>query len=237
MSNLDLWNRFADIDPAFTKAIKGKQYKGTSPNPQYVIKCLTELFGPVGKGFGWEVVHEEFVPLGNEVLHLCRIRFWHGNRDTWFESYGQTKALLVTQDGRPLVDEDAPKKSLTDAIVKAASHIGIAANIFLGRWDDQKYVQSVADSFNGKGAEQEPPTRSSAALKRDGEWEKISEQVHQELLDVHTLAGLETVRGFWREFVRGRGWTPAWKAALKNIFDGKEQELMAAMEAAEMENT
>ena len=32
-------------------------------------------------------------------------------------------------------DEDAPKKSLTDAIIKAASHLGIAANIFLGRWD------------------------------------------------------------------------------------------------------
>lgn len=98
------------------------------------------------------------------------------------------------------------------------------------------YSEDEADDFKA-ARPAEPPTRSSASLKRDGEWEKISEQVHQELLDVHTLAGLETVKEVWREFVRGRGWTPAWKAALADIFDGKEQELMAAMEAAEMENT
>lgn len=144
--NLALWEWHADIDPKFTKPITGKQYKGTSPNPQYVIRCLTEMFGPVGQGFGWEVVCEEFTPLGDEILHWCRIRFWHGNRENCFESYGQTKALMKTKDGLKS-DEDAPKKSLTDAIVKSASHIGVAANIFLGRWDNQKYIQSVADSF------------------------------------------------------------------------------------------
>jgi hypothetical protein len=160
MSNLDLWEWHADIDPKFTKPITGKQYKGTSPNPQYVIRCLTEMFGPVGQGFGWEIVREEFTPLGEEVLHWCRIRFWHGRREDWFESYGQTKALLKTKNGL-MADEDAPKKSLTDAIVKAASHIGVAANIFLGRWDDQKYVQSVADSFR------EEPEQPATLPKKD----------------------------------------------------------------------
>lgn len=160
--NLSTWNRFADIDPAFTKPITGKSYKGTSPNPQYVIRCLTELFGPVGKGFGWTVLQEGFEPLGEEILHWCRIQFWHGNRDNAFESYGQTKALMKTKNGL-MSDEDAPKKSLTDAIVKAASHIGIAANIFLGRWDDQKYVQSVADDFREKeGGQTSPPSKKDA---------------------------------------------------------------------------
>lgn len=140
--NLDLWNRFADIDPKFTKAITGKPYKGTSPNPQYVMRCLTEMFGPVGEGFGWVVLAEGFQPLGDEILHWCRIRFWHSSPENGYESYGQTKALMNTRNGQ-MSDEDAPKKSLTDAIVKAASHVGIASNIFLGRWDDQKYVAEV----------------------------------------------------------------------------------------------
>jgi hypothetical protein len=143
MSNLKHWDRFADIDPKFTKAITGKPYKGTSPNPQYVIKCLTELFGPVGEGFGWRVIAEDFTPLGGETLHWCRIEFWHTDRANTFEGYGQTKACYTTNAGKVMVDEDAPKKSLTDAIIKAASCIGIAANIFLGRWDDQKYVAQV----------------------------------------------------------------------------------------------
>jgi len=159
--NLAIWDRFADIDPAYTKPITGKSYKGTSPNPQYVIRCLTELFGPVGKGFGWEVLQEGFEPLGEEILHWCRIRFWTEDRANCFESYGQTKAYMKTKNGL-MADEDAPKKSLTDAIVKAASHIGIAANIFLGRWDDQKYVQSVADDYREKDGGHEPERQSKA---------------------------------------------------------------------------
>lgn len=142
-ANLDLWEVHADIDPKYTKAITGKAYKGTSPNPQYVIMCLTEMFGPVGQGFGWEVLAEDFTPLGDEILHWCRIRFWHTDRQHYYESYGQTKALMKTRDKGLMSDEDAPKKSLTDAIIKAASQLGIAANIFLGRWDDQKYVAEV----------------------------------------------------------------------------------------------
>lgn len=143
--NLEIWNKFADIDPAFTKPITGKPYKGTSPNPHYVIRCLTEMFGPVGKGFGWEVVAEGFQPLGDEVLHWCRIRFWHGDGQG-FEAYGQTKALMKTRNGM-MLDEDAPKKSLTDAITKAAAQIGVASNIFLGRWDDSRYVAQVNQEF------------------------------------------------------------------------------------------
>lgn len=141
--NLKLWEAHEDIDPKFTKAITGRDYGGTSPNPQYVIKCLTDLFGPVGIGFGWRVIAEGFERFGDTSLHWCRIEFWHTDRANIFEAYGQTKAAYVTSKGTMRVDEDAPKKSLTDAIVKAASQIGIAANIFLGRWDDQKYVAEV----------------------------------------------------------------------------------------------
>ncbi len=157
--NMRHWTRFENIDPEFTKPITGKAYKGTSPNPQYVIRCLTEIFGPVGEGFGWEVLAEGFMPLGDEILHWCRINFWHTDRGNTYQSYGQTKALMKTKSGL-LSDEDAPKKSLTDAVIKAASHLGIAANIFLGRWDDQKYVQEVAAEY--RKAEQPPFDPQSA---------------------------------------------------------------------------
>lgn len=159
--NLALWSRHADVDPAFTKKITGKPYQGTSPSPQYVIKCLTDMFGPVGKGFGWDVLADGFQPLGEEVLHWCRIRFWHGDRSQHFEAYGQTKAVLRTKNG-PMADEDAPKKSLTDAIVKAASQIGVAANIFLGRWDDARYVAQVKDDFQQDASRNEQEAAISA---------------------------------------------------------------------------
>ena len=167
MSNLDLWQSVEDIDPKFTKPITGRDYQGTSPNPQYLIKLATEKLGPVGKGFGWRIVDHGFEKLLGTTLHWCRIEFWwretDGGEKNFIEQYGQTKAAYITNAGKERVDEDAPKKSLTDAVVKALSHLGFAANIFLGRWDDQKYVDAVnedyraaerqaeADSFDGAG--------------------------------------------------------------------------------------
>lgn len=148
MKNLEIWEKYADIDPSFTKPITGKPYKGTSPNPHYIIRCLTEMFGPAGDGFGWEVVAEGFQPMGEELLHWCRIRFWHGD-GKGFDAYGQTKAVMKTRNGF-MSDEDAPKKSLTDAITKAAAQVGVASNIFLGRWDDSKYVAEVAQEYERK---------------------------------------------------------------------------------------
>lgn len=161
--NLKIWEAHADIDPKFTKPITGKAYKGTSPNPQYVVRCLTELFGPVGIGFGWNVIAEDFTKLGDETLHWCRISFWHTDRANTFESYGQTKAAYPTSSGKFMVDEDAPKKSLTDAIIKAASHIGIGANIFLGRWDDQKYVAEVNAEYRAEEKKASTPAYDPTA--------------------------------------------------------------------------
>lgn len=165
-NNLELWKAHEDIDPKFTKAITGKAYKGTSPNPQYVVRCLTEMFGPVGIGFGWRVVAEDFRQLGDEVLHWCRIEFWHTDRANTFEAYGQTKAAYNTNNGKYMVDEDAPKKSLTDAIIKAASQIGVAANIFLGRWDDQKYVAEVNAEYRASERKNSGPSAADIAHEK-----------------------------------------------------------------------
>ncbi len=156
--NLKLWEMFEDIDPKFTKGITGKDYSGTSPNAHYVTKCLTEMFGPVGIGFGWNVIAEDIERFGETAIHWCRIEFWHTDRANTYQSYGQTKMAYKTRGKNSYlkVDEDAPKKSLTDAITKAAAQVGVAANIFLGRWDDNRYVQKVNDEYREKEADEKP---------------------------------------------------------------------------------
>lgn len=160
MDNMSTWDALANIDPKYTKPITGKPYKGTSPNPHYIVKMLTEHFGRVGEGWGVRVVSEGFQPLGDEVLHWCRIEMWHTARENTFEAYGQTKAVMKTRNGM-MTDEDAPKKSFTDAMTKAASYIGAAANIFLGRYDDSKYVEQVNQAFR----EAERPVVPSEVLE------------------------------------------------------------------------
>lgn len=174
-SNLAIWRSLEETDPRHVKEITGKTYKGNSPRPQYVIYRLTERFGPVGLGFGWEVLSDAYVDGaphadGTEKTHECRIRFWwrEGGGRCEVDSYGATKALYKagTKGGQPgywVSDEDAAKKSLTDAITKAASWLGVAADIFMGRWDDSKYVAERREEARKEAGQHPAPLSQQAA--------------------------------------------------------------------------
>lgn len=153
MSNLDLWNLVEKTPPSETKPISGKAYKGTSPKPHYLVHKATETFGPCGIGWGFEIVDEKLLdgallaPDFFERIHMARVRVWYewkGKRGV-VEHVGQTIfcGKRSGPEGRPFTDEDAPKKSVTDALVKALSMIGFAGDIFTGRYDDSKYVNDL----------------------------------------------------------------------------------------------
>ena len=142
--NMKLWNSVCVTDPKAVKAITGKQYKGNSPKPYWIIQRATETFGPCGIGWGIEVVSERFERFGDEALHVALVRVWFinaENRRGVIEQMGQTKAAYTSAAGKYIVDEDAPKKSVTDGMVKCLSMLGFAGDIFSGQWDDSAYVQ------------------------------------------------------------------------------------------------
>jgi hypothetical protein len=151
--NLALWNRAFITDPAAVKEITGKQYRGNSPKPYWIVQRLTEEFGPVGIGWGFTILTERMEHLTPaEVLHIACVRFWYvldGKRGE-LEQIGQTKAMYTTNAGKTMIDEDAPKKSVTDALVKCASYLGFAGDIFSGLWDDSKYVESAREHYKVK---------------------------------------------------------------------------------------
>lgn len=142
--NMKLWDSVCITDPGAVKKITGKQYQGNSPKPFWIIQRATETFGPCGIGWGVEVVNERFERFGDtESLHVAMVRVWymHDGKRGQIEQMGQTRASYMTGAGKFLVDEDAPKKSVTDGMVKCLSMIGFAGDIFSGQWDDSKYVQ------------------------------------------------------------------------------------------------
>lgn len=152
---MKLWKSVCVTDPAAVKPITGKQYKGNSPKPYWVIQRATEVFGPCGIGWGVEVVNERFERFGDtESLHVALVRVWYdldGKRGT-IEQMGQTRASYVSGNGRFIVDEDAPKKSVTDGMVKCLSMLGFAGDIFSGQWDDSKYVEWAAEETRKREA-------------------------------------------------------------------------------------
>ena len=153
LNNKALWESVFVTDPKAVKPITGKDYGGNSPKPYWIVERLTDVFGPCGIGWGYIIKDERFHAFAeSNVLHVARVELWseyEGKRGS-VEQMGQTKAAYVTSRGQFKLDEDAPKKSVTDALVKCASYLGFAGDIFSGRWDDSKYVASAAKEWEGK---------------------------------------------------------------------------------------
>lgn len=148
MDNMKLWNQVCVTDPKAVKPITGKQYKGNSPKPYWVIQRATEVFGPCGLGWGVQILSERFERFGaDEALHIAHVRVWYeqDGKRCEIEQMGQTRAAYTTSSGKFIVDEDAPKKSATDGMVKCLSMLGFAGDIFSGQWDDSKYVEWAAE--------------------------------------------------------------------------------------------
>lgn len=150
MKNMDIWNAVCVTDPTAVKPITGKQYKGNSPKPYWIIQRATEQFGPCGHGWGVRVLNERFERLTEtDVLHVALVQVWYllDGKECSIEQMGQTKAAYKTNAGTTMVDEDAPKKSVTDGMVKCLSMLGFAGDIFSGQWDDSKYVAWAAEQY------------------------------------------------------------------------------------------
>lgn len=166
--NLAIWLAAEPTDPAHTKGFKrGGGFSGTSLNATYVMKRLTDMFGPVGEGWGYRIVSMREVTgapifatvggepspgdvIGHEMVQVCEIEFWWRRPDgkggyapsvASFSQVGQTMMVEWSRKYKSFsTDEEAWKKSLTDAITKAASHLGVGADIHLGLFDDNKYL-------------------------------------------------------------------------------------------------
>lgn len=156
--NMRIWDEVEKTDTRYTKSAKVGGQQITALNGTAMIMKATEVFGPVGFGFGWNVLEERFdkgaeifsgegekrVSLGHELNHTVKIKFWaviDGLRGE-FEQYGCTQYLYKSKYGTT-TDGEAPKKSLTDAIKKSLSMLGFSADVFLGLFDDQNYVEAL----------------------------------------------------------------------------------------------
>lgn len=165
--HLKIWDAVEKTDPRHTKTFKrAGGFSGTSVNMTYQAHRATELFGPCGIGWGWTVLDERLLEGAGEArVHRVHIRLWYkwGGERGEIEHFGQTEFSGKRSNGNLFVDEEAPKKSLTDAISKCLSMLGFSADIFLGLYDDNKYVNELKREFSGakKQPDPEPDIRTN----------------------------------------------------------------------------
>lgn len=231
--NTQLWDKLGKTDPAHTKAFtRAGGFKGTAIKPMWSYRRMTEEFGPCGKGWGIYAPAFQTVAAGDEVLVYCTVSIWYEKPEQIAFGVGGDKAVAKSSSG-VRSDDEAFKKAYTDAVTNALKMIGVGADVHMGMFDDSKYVNGLKQEFSHEN-ENPAPAKSSAQLKRDGEWERVSGELENDLLDCHSLVTLESLKADYRQKVSG--WTAAWKNALKDLFDAHEDKLIKAREQEEAES-
>lgn len=203
-NNLHIWKRVQRTDPRFTKPLEGMGFVGTSINSNYMIMRATEIFGPIGEGWSYEVIEEKFVP-GNPITervfdennkqigvrflrdgdgslkyeenHSIKIKFWYiteKGKKAEFESYGATPYRYMTTRGMKS-DPEAIKKSLTDAIKKALSMLGFSSDVFMGMHDNPEYLASNKLEFEIKNASEKAEDITRIRKELDEKFTKHTE--------------------------------------------------------------
>lgn len=201
---LEWWNKVEKTDPKYTKQFsRAGGFKGTATNMTYLVKKATELWGPAGGAWGYEVVDEKYVPGAllksgeHSVVHVLRIKLRHPHGCV--EHFGQTTFIGQNSNGT-YTDEEAPKKSLTDALSKCLAMLGFAADVHLGLYDDNKYVTDLRKEF-ADAAEDEP--EREGAGKGDSQGSLAVDAEFLAKLDAAASQGIAPYRKVWE------GGTPA----------------------------
>jgi hypothetical protein len=150
----DIWNALEPTDPKYTKNFK-KGFSGTAINPTYGMKKLTEVFGACGVGWGDEIIESRFDEgawfneRDRETIHTIILKLWFYNGEGEKASVigvGTTTFIGQNKHG-VFTDEEYFKKTMTDALSNASKKLGLSADIFMGLYDDSKYLNEVTQKF------------------------------------------------------------------------------------------
>jgi len=140
---MNIWNQVCETNPSETKKVDfGRKFTAIDAYAQ--IRKATELFGPYGATWGLFNIAHTFIEGTTMVLVTGDFRYPYDKGTANFVI--SSSILYVSDKGK--TDDDFAKKVETDLITKALSRLGFNADVFLGKFDDNRYVQQMAQKFS-----------------------------------------------------------------------------------------
>jgi len=198
---MNIWDQVQKSDPASIKEVSfGRKFNAI--NAQHQIKRATEVFGPIGKG--WGVRHENFynVP-GVDGLLLYKAEFWWEDDEADGNVYVfGISSSIATHNNNGRLDDECVKKVATDALTKGLSKLGFNADVFLGMWDDNKYVNTVKGEAVKKNEEAAKKNNAAAQDEMDKKMKELEAQakvIKSTALKAAKLGMPDDVMGLWKD--------------------------------------
>lgn len=149
MDKMQIYEAARKVDESAKKSFDNGTFKGTDINPMWRIKKLTELFGPCGAGWYYELVDKRCEEHHDTTMAIVDVKlYWNLTGDlanpTWsapIYGTGGNKLVYQTQKRGTVVSDEGYKMALTDAISVACKALGIGADVYYDKDATSKYSE------------------------------------------------------------------------------------------------
>ena len=152
MENMETWNKLKRPPASALKQIKGGRIGGmTDISPQWRYQVMTETFGPIGKGWWYEIekTWTETTP-DEQVSAYVMIKLFVSGASKPIQGLGGS--MLYAKESKGMYHSDECfKMALTDALSVAMKQLGVGADIYMGLWDGSKYKEQPKETVKPTG--------------------------------------------------------------------------------------
>lgn len=171
MDNLHIYNKVREVPPEAKKQISGGRLKGmTDINPMWRIKRLTEMFGPCGAGWYYEIKEKwiETCMAKDEITANVTINLYIKVGGEWSKPItGIGGSMLVASERNGLyVNDECYKMALTDAISVACKALGMGADVYWQN-DNTKYNDAKKENVQAQKEKKEQVQKNKGLAKED----------------------------------------------------------------------
>lgn len=143
MENMEIYEAGRSVPKEAQKSFNNGKFSGTDINPMWRIKKLTELFGPCGIGWYYEVTSERAEEHGDVTIAVVDLNLFIRVNGEWSKPIYGTGGNVLLRKGS--TSDEGYKMALTDALSVACKALGIGADIYFGN-DRTKYTAAQETS-------------------------------------------------------------------------------------------
>lgn len=157
MDKMTIYESSRVVPTEAIRAINAGRLKGKSEiNPMWRIKKLTELFGPCGIGWKYEITDTKFVPFEStgEIACFVSVNLYYRDEGEktgikWSDpipGVGGNK-FAQKESGGIYVNDECVKMALTDALSVACKALGVGADVYWSA-DATKYTAPTTETIS-----------------------------------------------------------------------------------------
>lgn len=170
MENLQIWNKLKDVPKEAQKTISSGDLKGmTDIKPQWRLKVMTEVFGPAGVGWYYEIINKSIEEGNNgEKCGFVDINLYYKLDGEWSKPIpgtgGNSFVQFFNQKKYYKTSDEVFKMALTDALSVAMKAIGVGATIYMGQNSGAKYTSPSAANVVEAKVEKEQKNQAKPTM-------------------------------------------------------------------------